>query len=89
MSHEIEIGSQVLHGQQSSMDSDHLPAAKPSRRAQNDEKWNSLKGDIYDRYMTQDFTLQDTMRTLEAEHAFFARYIRPYLLHLLQKAANF
>lgn len=47
--------------------------AKPSRRALNDLKWDSVKEEIYRIYMTNDFTLQNTKRTIEEEHGFVAR----------------
>ena len=70
-----EVLSQILQGHPEPPASDDPdPAAKPSRRAQNDQKWNSLKGEIYHKYMTQDSTLQETKRTFEIEHGFIARY---------------
>jgi hypothetical protein len=50
------------------------PVPKPSRRARNDQKWESLKDEIRLTYMTNDFTLQNTRRIIEERHAFKARY---------------
>jgi hypothetical protein len=49
------------------------PVTKPSRRARNDQKWNSLKDEIYRIYMIDDFTLRNTKRVLEERHGFKAR----------------
>ncbi|KAE9378333.1 hypothetical protein N431DRAFT_399930, partial [Stipitochalara longipes BDJ] len=48
------------------------PVTKPSRRARNDQKWESLKDEIRHIYMTNDFTLQNTKKVIEERHAFKA-----------------
>jgi hypothetical protein len=48
-------------------------ATKSSRRAKNDQKWDSLKEEICRIYMTDDLTLQNTMRAIKEVHGFKAR----------------
>ncbi|KAH8780621.1 hypothetical protein F5882DRAFT_500542 [Hyaloscypha sp. PMI_1271] len=45
---------------------------KSSRRIRNDEKWKSLKDEIYRIYMTDDNTLQNTMNAISEQHGFEA-----------------
>jgi hypothetical protein len=49
------------------------PVTKTSRRARNDQKWNSLKDVIYRIYTIDNFTLQNTKRVIEDKHGFKAR----------------
>ena len=49
------------------------PVTKTSRRARNDQKWNSLKDVIYRIYIIDNFTLQNTKRVIEEKHGFKAR----------------
>ena len=49
------------------------PVTKTSRRARNDQKWNSLKDVIYRIYIIDNFTLQNTKRVIEDKHGFKAR----------------
>ncbi|PMD60667.1 uncharacterized protein K444DRAFT_387287, partial [Hyaloscypha bicolor E] len=58
-------------------DAPKLPARgqeqlKSSRRIRNDEKWKSLKDEIYRIYMIEDNTLQNTMSTIFEQHGFEA-----------------
>lgn len=46
---------------------------KSSRRIQNDQKWDSLKEEIYRLYMSEENTLQNTMRAVLEQHGFKAR----------------
>lgn len=48
--------------------------AKSSRRARNDDRWDSLKGEIFDVYMVRDCTLLNTKQMIEDKHDFVARY---------------
>ncbi len=48
---------------------------KSSRRIRNDQKWDLLKEKIDRLYMTEDNTLQDTMRIILDQDGFKARYI--------------
>jgi hypothetical protein len=47
---------------------------KSSRRARNDDRWDSLKEEIYQVYMAKDSTLQNTKQLAEERHGFVARY---------------
>ncbi|KAE9382026.1 hypothetical protein N431DRAFT_322170, partial [Stipitochalara longipes BDJ] len=45
-----------------------VPVANSSRRTRNDDRWDSLKEEIYDVYMVKDSTLQNTKRLIEESH---------------------
>jgi len=51
------------------------PVARSSRRARNDERWDSLKEEIFEIYILKDSTLQDTKQLTEDKHGFVARCI--------------
>ena len=61
---------------------------KSSRRIRNDEKWKSLKDEIYRIYMTEDNTLQNTMNAISEQHGFEARYLSPNQYTILKPKAN-
>jgi len=66
--------SESLPNRKESATSNHLdPDPKSFRRARNDEKWDSLKEEIYYIYMTNNSTLQNTKRVIEEKHGFKAR----------------
>lgn len=74
-------------------DAPKLPARgqeqlKSSRRIRNDEKWKSLKDEIYRIYMTGDNTLQNTMNTIFEQHSFEARYPSPDPCTIVEPKAN-
>jgi hypothetical protein len=74
-------------------DAPNLPARgqeqlKSSRRIRNDEKWKSLKDEIYRIYMTGDNTLQNTMNAIFEQHGFEARYLSPDPYKILKSKAK-
>jgi predicted secreted acid phosphatase len=74
-------------------DAPKLPARgreqlKSSRRIRNDEKWKSLKDEIYRIYMTDDNTLQNTMNAIFEQHGFEARYLSLDSYTMLKPKAN-
>ena len=48
-------------------------SGKASRLIRNNQKWDSLKDRIYGIYMSEDFTLHDTMRAIEERYGLKAR----------------
>jgi hypothetical protein len=48
-------------------------APKCARRVQNDQKWDSIKEEIYRIYMTEENTLQNTMSAIAGQYGFKAR----------------
>lgn len=46
-----------------------------SRLIKNDQRWDSLKDEIYQSYIADDNTLPVTMRTFEHTHGFAARFV--------------
>ncbi|KAH8771518.1 hypothetical protein BGZ57DRAFT_433840 [Hyaloscypha finlandica] len=63
---------EVLPGSEKATSSTSGPVTRPSRRARNDQKWDSLQDEIRHIYMTDDFTLQNTKRVIEDKHGFKA-----------------
>jgi hypothetical protein len=66
--------NKALPGSEPTASTQSAAATKCSRRVRNDQNWNSLKDEIYRIYMTEDFTLQNTMRAIVEQHSFKARY---------------
>lgn len=95
MSDDLMNKAQAVEDRDESMldDVPKLPARsqeqpKSSRRIRNDEKWRSLKGEIYRIYMTDDNTLQNTMNAIFEQHGFEARYLSPDSYTMLKPKAN-
>jgi hypothetical protein len=65
---------EALPGSEKATSSTSSPVTRPSRRARNDQKWDSLQDEISHIYITDDFTLQNTKRVIEEKHGFKARY---------------
>ncbi|KAN0121948.1 hypothetical protein V8E51_000274 [Hyaloscypha variabilis] len=62
----------VTSQSQSVASSPFTPVARSSRRARNDERWDSLKEEIFEIYILKDSTLQDTKQLTEDRHGFVA-----------------
>jgi hypothetical protein len=95
MSDDLMNETQAVMGRDESMldDAPKLPARgqeqlKSSRRIRNDEKWKSLKDEIYRIYMTEDNTLQNTMNAISEKHGFEARYLSPDPYAILKSKAK-
>jgi hypothetical protein len=65
--------SEVLGNQNPTASTESDFVAKPSRRARNDQKWDSLKDEIYSIYITENSTLHNTKRAIEEQRGFKAR----------------
>jgi hypothetical protein len=74
MSNGLQLISEALPAEDTTASTENDAAAKSTRRARNDQKWDSLKEDIYRMYMADDLTLQNTMRAIAKQHDFKARY---------------
>jgi Clr5 domain len=61
---------------------------KSTRRIRNDEKWESLKAEIYQIYMTEDNTLRNTMNAIFEKYGFKARYALPVPRNIVGLKAN-
>jgi hypothetical protein len=95
MSDDLMNEAQAVMDRDESMldDAPKLPARgqeqlKSSRRIRNDEKWKSLKDEIYRIYMTEDNTLQNTMNAVFEQHGFEARYPSPDPCTIIKPKAN-
>jgi hypothetical protein len=62
-------------GEAPSAPTSNKDALNPSCRIRNDQKWNSIKEEVYRIYITEDNTLRSTMRAVSEQHAFNARYV--------------
>jgi hypothetical protein len=68
-----DMMSEVLGNQNPTASTESDSIAKSSRRARNDQKWDSLKDEIYSIYMTENSTLQNTKTAIEEQRGFKAR----------------
>jgi hypothetical protein len=67
------VNKGLLGGEELTVLTQPGPVTKTSLRARNDQKWNTLKDEIYRIYIIDDFTLRNTKRAIEERHSFKAR----------------